>query len=488
MNQTVIGREPEKAILHKLWQAQAAQFLALYGRRRIGKTYLIRQFFHNKGLYIEVTGLKDGSTQEQIANFMQQVYRQFPQALSLKIPENWHIALEIFTEQIEALPKTKKATLFLDELPWLATKRSGLMQAIDYFWNTRWCKLKNFRLIVCGSSASWMLDNLVHAKGGLHNRLTQSILLQPFNLHETMKYCKSLGLSLSNKQLLELYMVMGGVPYYLNQITKSKSASQNINDICFNKNGLLYNEFSSLFSALFDNPEINRLIIQTIANKNHGISREELLKQTKLSSGGRFNHRINELTASHFIQEFVPYGRTRRDIYYKIIDPYTLFYLRWIEPLYKSSRQVTDKGYWLKKLNTPAYNTWSGYAFESICLNHTAQIAKALGLEHIAYETGSWQFIPRKNSQEQGAQIDLLFDRNDGIIDICEIKYCHKQYTVDKAYAKNLANKMDVFSKHIKIKKHIHLNMICAMGLKHNLWSDDLVQQAIDLNALFAAE
>lgn len=485
MGKTMIGREQEQQLLHKLLASETAEFIAVYGRRRVGKTHLIRTSCHNKGIYLEVTGLKEGSLSAQLSNFMLSFLNVFPEESGKVMPDSWRDALNMLTNTVANMVTSQKVIFFIDELPWLATKRSGLMQALDYFWNTRWSTWPQFKLIVCGSAASWMIDKLVHAKGGLHNRLTKTLLLQPLTLSETKKYCHHRKVKMNNQQITDLYMATGGIPYYLNQVEPGLSVAQNINLMCFQKDGILYNEFTSLFSALFDDAEISETLIRAIADQHYGISRQALLEKSKLSSGGQFNNKLNELIASDFVQVFVPYGNLRKNSYFRVCDFYTLFYLKWIDKLYKSRRITSDQHYWGKKINTSSYFSWTGYAFETVCFNHVTAIAHALGLDHISYEVGSWRHIPKRGSNEQGAQIDLLFDRADGVITLCEIKYTSKKYLLAKNDAKNLMNKINVFSEHFKTTKNVSLVMITNAGMTNSIWSEGLIDQVITLDELF---
>ncbi|HEU64877.1 MAG: hypothetical protein KR126chlam4_00286 [Candidatus Anoxychlamydiales bacterium] len=482
--QNIIGRKNEKETLKGILKTNQAEFLAIYGRRRVGKTFLIREFFSNKGLYFEITGQKDGSIKEQLENFSKIFSNIFLKGISIKSPENWKNAFELLTNQIKKLDRSKKIIFFLDELPWLSNKKSKLMQALDYYWNRFWSTNKNFILIVCGSAASWMLDNLINAKGGLYNRLTRIIHLRPFYLKETKQYLISKNIHLSEKQICDIYMSFGGIPYYLNQIIKGKSATQIINKVCFQKEGILYDEFDKLLAALYDQSDVHYLIIKKIAKTIRGISRENLIKQTKLSSGGRLNKRLKELEISGFIQSYVPYGNKIKNQFYRITDEYILFYFHWILPIKRKGIQA-NKSYWKAKARTPAVLSWAGNAFEIICLKHVDKILQALDLESISCEVGSWRYLPKKGEKETGAQIDLLFDREDGVITICEIKYSDTQFKIDKSYAKQLINKIDIFEKYFPTKKQINVAMITMNGIKPTVWSEELVQNEVIFSDLF---
>ena len=480
----IIGRESEKKKLSKILNSSEPEFLAIYGRRRVGKTFLIHEFFHDRGLYFELIGQKDAGLKMQLENFYQAVQEVFKPKLPIKKPDSWKEALSILTTLVEAQPVKKKIILFFDELPWLATKRSGLLQALEYEWNRKWGRNNNLKLIVCGSAASWILEKLIQAKGGLHNRITDTIYLQPFTLGESSRYLKSRGVKLKPLQILELYMAIGGIPHYLRQVEKGKSSTQIINSLCFHKDGVLFTEFTRLFQSLFDHADIHNRIISEIGKKRNGILRGDLLEATGYKSGGTFKKRLQELRESGFIQEFIPYGKSRKDFMIKIVDEYTLFFLHWIKPLQERSGFRYNPNYWLNLSKEPGYSSWAGYAFEAVCMKHIDQILRKLEIENLASGIGSWRYIPPRKSRETGAQIDLLIDRIDNSINVCEIKFSINKYSIDKAYARNLDHKVKAFEEKTGTRKQIFLTMITTLGLKRNFYSEELVDSEVVLTDL----
>ena len=482
--ETIIGRNDEKKKLLNILNSNQPEFLALYGRRRVGKTYLINEFFKDKGLYFETTGQLDAKMNVQLENFTQSLERVFYQNIEIKRPQTWKEAFQQLKNAIDRQTNKHIIILFFDEIPWIATKRSGFISALEYFWNTWASRQTKLKLIVCGSASSWILDKLINAKGGLYNRITQTIHLQPFTLCESHLYLKSRGINLNQKQILDIYMVMGGIPHYLSQIQKGQSATQTINFLCFKNDGFLFSEFNRLFKSLFAHSDIHYKIIRTIVNHHNHIYRDKLIEATGQTSGGRFNKRLQELKESGFIDIFIPYGKQKKDVAIKIIDEYTLFYLQWIEPMQTISSIVTPN-YWYNISNGAAFNAWSGYAFEAICIKHIYQIIKALNIENLISGVGRWHFIPPKKSKEKGAQIDLLIERTDDSIHVCEIKYSTNTFVIDKTYAKNLSNKITVFEEKTKIKKHIFLTMISTFGIQKNIWSEDLVDSEVLLKDFF---
>ena len=370
------------------------------------------------------------------------------------------------------LPKTQKVILFIDELPWMATKRSRITQALDYYWNHYWSKDKRIKLAVCGSSASWIIKNIIHNKGGLHNRYTRSLLIKPFTLQESSDFLKRRGFKFSNKQLLHIYMAIGGIPHYLDKLKKGLSATQNIQQLCFKETGILFSEFDKLFKSLFENAKTYVELIRIIAKSREGVSRNIIEDSSKLSTkGGTLSDRLNDLEQAGFIKSFLPMEHQRQGVYYRIIDEYSYFYLKWIEPEKQTLLSLDpDNDYWMQKSKTSLYQTWAGYAFESVCYKHIAQIRKKLKIPSGA-RVGTWRYSPKRGSNESGAQIDLLFDRDDDTITICEIKCTDQPFVIDKKYHSSLANKKNVYVKIIKTPKQILLAFISANGLKQNTYS-----------------
>ncbi len=479
----LIGRKKEISILNKVFSSKSSEFVAVYGRRRIGKTYLIQQCITKQAVYLEYTGLKDGALNIQLANFAESLAKTFGFGLALIPSKSWKEAFTLLTHEVQKVPKTKKIIIFLDELPWISSPKSAFLQNLDHFWNTTWSKIPNFKLVVCGSAASWMLSHLINAKGGLHNRLTKTILLEPFSLLETEQFLESKKFKLSRKQILDLYMVMGGVPYYLNQLDASKSINQNINQLFFIKGSVLYDEFSRLFKSLFDSSDLHVNIVKEIAKKHYGVSFSELAEGVGKKAGGRFQERLQELEACGFIEKFLPYGKKKRDHYYKVVDEYTLFYLKWIASL--EERGTVPKGvdYWSKISKSPSYASWVGYIFENICYKHIEQVIRALGLTTVGCLVSHFTHKAVKDEKDScGVQIDLLLDRDDDAITICEIKHSSVPFIIDKSYAKNLMNKLEVFEKQ---PKQVFLVLISTFGVKKNTWSEELISDTVTLEDLF---
>ena len=483
----IASRYDEIKILEKILASKQPEFLALCGRRRIGKTFLIRQFFDKKScVFFNVTGSKDGAFKDQIAHFTQRLGEVFLDGIIPQAGNNWDASFKLLTKAINNVPKNKKVVIFLDELPWLATRRSKLLGMLDYYWNQYWSFDKRVKLIVCGSSASWIIDKIINNQGGLYNRLTKSIYLKPFNLAETEKFLQSKKVKLTRKQIAEIYMVTGGVPFYLNQIEPGRSATQIIEDLAFTDRAILLNEFENLFSSLFDDGDAHIEIVKTIAANRYGIGQEKLFNQlTRTVKGNTGLKRLKALEDAGFILSYVPHFHKQRGIYYRICDEYTVFYLSWLAPLKQTKmKQALDKGYWKTLTQTPKWYSWSGYAFEAVCYKHLNEIRRTLGLPPTAIPN-TWRYQPLKKEDGEGAQIDLLFDRDDDAITLFEIKHSTKPFVITKEYAAKLRRKIEVFKKVTKTDKQIFLVMIASNGVKKNAYSEELLDGVITLDDLF---
>ncbi len=475
MREPLIGRQKEQTILRKAQQSNRAEMIAVIGRRRVGKTFLVRSFFDNR-FDFEITGIQNAPQKEQLMNFNSQL-NKVTATPSKRSPKNWLEAFNRLIQHLETIETDRKKVIFLDELPWLATNKSGFLRALGYFWNS-WADRQNIIVVICGSAASWMIQKVVNHKGGLHNRITKRIFLKPFNLPETELFLKSRGIVLDRYQILQLYMVMGGIPHYLSEIEVGLSATQNIDEICFTDNRLLYDEFSRLYPALFENSDNHILIIRALAQKNNGLTRQEIIKQTKLSDGGGLSKVLEELVASGFISKYYPFNAKKRKLIYRLTDEYSLFYLYFIE-----NKMHEEEHIWQKLSQTQSWKSWSGYAFKSICLKHIPQIKKQIGISGIYSESST--FYKKATKTEAGAQIDLVIDRNDHVINLFEMKFYSGEYVISKEYAQKLRKKMSVFRETTKTKKQLFYMMITSFGLKKNQHSIGLIVKDLTLDHLF---
>jgi AAA+ ATPase superfamily predicted ATPase len=471
----IVGRTAEQHIMQSYKKDKKAHLLAIIGRRRVGKTFLIRQVYKNNMVF-EMTGLKDAGTKKQLLNFTFQMSKYFNKEDLYTRPGSWLEAFHLFTKELEALKTKTKPVVFFDELPWIVSRKSDFMEALGHWWNN-WASQQNIIVVVCGSAASWMLKHLVNAKGGLHNRITKLITLMPFTLSETKAFLEAKSIRYTDYQIVQLYLSVGGVPHYLDHVVKGKSVPQNIQALCFEKDGILKSEFDNLYPALFDNPKRHIEIVKALASKASGLNRQEILKKTNMSEGGWFSNILSELETSGFISTFEPLENKKKDTIYRLTDEYSLFYLTFIDGKPKSRN-------WLRISESQQYKIWSGYTFENVCIKHSDSIKKALGISGVQANINS--YLHRKDSNfGQGFQIDMLIDRKDDIINICEMKFYATNFTINKNYAQNLRTKKEGLKAVTKTKKIVHLTFISVFGVVENPYKLDLVENDYTVSIFF---
>lgn len=473
-NTALVGRQKELTTLQGLLKTDEAELVSVIGRRRVGKTFLVQTAYQSR-IVFEITGIQKATNKQQLEHFAAalQIYSKSP--VPVQTPRNWIDAFRMFILYLESAPSTGKKVIFFDELPWLAGHRSGFLEAFGFFWNS-WAVKNPVVVVICGSAASWMIQKVVHNKGGLYNRITKRIHLRPFTLIETEQYLQKRGIQLDRIQIAELYMAIGGIPHYLKEIVSGDSTAQQIDRMCFDRDGPLFDEFLQLYPALFEDAERHIAIVRALAGKTSGVTRTELIAQTGLSNGGGLTKALEELAYSGFIGEYKPFGKMKRETIYRLIDEYSLFYVRFIE-----SFQKEGAGTWQSFQGTPTWQAWSGYAFESICLKHLPQLKNALGISGVF--TTSSSFYHRGAESLPGCQIDLVIDRDDRVINLFEIKWTTGEYILTKNYAAELRQKITLFKHYTDTKKQVFLTMIAPFGLLKNEHS--VVGKVLVLDDLF---
>ncbi len=488
MKQPIYGRDRERKVLESAYASSMAEFITLYGRRRVGKTYLVRNLFSDVrgAVFFYVTGNKKGSKADQLEHFFEEMKATF-KFEKPNIPKTWKDAFRLLTDQINKSRK-RKIVLFFDEFPWMVTDRSGLLDVLEDYWNHRWSRDPRIKLIICGSSAEWILENILNDLGGFYQRVTQRIRLQPFSLGEAKGYLAHRGIHLSNKQVAQIYMVLGGIPHYLNQVPKGLSSVQVIEYLAFGQDSFLMSEFENLYATLFERAEGHIALARAIAEHHYGIGQEELAKKVEgITSGEGLIGRLKDLEETGFVRQYKPYEHQTRGIYYKMIDEYSLFYFRWIEPIRDTLLEMgMSPGYWMRRQQLQTWKIWAGYAFESLCLNHIPQINRALGLSPLAIPY-TWRYTPEKGSGEAGAQVDLLFDRDDDAVTLCEIKYTSQPFYMTKECANKFAKRALIFKKKTNTDKEIFLALISANGAANSMYLDEMISGVVTLEDLFAS-
>jgi AAA+ ATPase superfamily predicted ATPase len=473
----VVGRQEERKVLAQVLKSSGSELVAVYGRRRVGKTFLIRTYYRSH-LVFEFTGVHEAAMSDQLQNFTLALQKAMKTPVPLAVPDSWLSALNNLDQYLNNLPKNKPAVLFFDEFPWIHTQKSGFLQAFDHWFNHSVSRHSHIKVIICGSAASWMIDKILNNRGGLYNRVTRRIRLLPFTLAETEEYLKSHGSKLDQYQLLQLYMAIGGIPHYLFTIQKNESTAQIIDRLCFAKDGFLKNEFVDLYESLFSNPQQHEAVVRALSQKGKGLTRNEIIEKCGFTSGGWTTKILVELEESGFISRYIPFNRNEKDAIFKLSDEYSLFFLNFIE-----GSKSGGKGSWLQQMKSQSYLSWGGMAFESVCQKHVLQIRKALRIDTIYTEDSTWRYAPGKG--KQGAQIDLLLDRADRCINLCEMKFATSEFTIDKKYAGELQNKVDVFTGETKTKKTIFITLITTYGVKANDHATAIVQAEVVMGDLF---
>lgn len=483
MNKLFIGREKEQLLLNQYLDSDQSEFIAIYGRRRIGKTFLIQKVVGNNYAFY-VAGMNNVNMHTQLANFTAGLQKKGFKTKSVK---NWLDAFIALENYLETLPEGRKI-IFIDEMPWMDTPRSGFISGLEHFWNS-WASWRDdIKLIVCGSATSWIINNLIKNRGGLHNRVTHKISLRPFTLKECQMYFDAKGFRLSLKQIAECYMVLGGVPFYLSKLNKGESVVQNIDRLVFSPDGELNGEFQSLYNSLYKNANNHIKIVTALATKGKGLTRREIFEKTGLSQNGKLSVILEELQNCGFIRSYEPFpsgsaAKRRSSInhrdscstLYQLVDPFTLFYFQIMK-----QGNIRDEHYWLNFQNSQSFSSWSGFAFEMLCLNHIEQIKQALGISGISTNVFSWF----GKGEKRASQIDLLIDRTDKTINLCEMKFYGKTYQMNAEDAQNIEDKMLNFRTITKSDKNIIVTMITAKGIEQNEYSY-VVQKELVLEDLF---
>jgi AAA+ ATPase superfamily predicted ATPase len=457
----IIGRTDELAKLKKYYKSGRAEFIAIYGRRRVGKTFMVNTHFKNDFIF-SATGIIGGKKAEELESFYTSLKDY---GYTKKTPKTWMEAFNALKELLsEKMVKGKRAVIFIDELPCLATPKSGLVKALDHFWNSWASKQQEIMLIVCGSATSWIVRNIINDKGGLHNRITHDIHLFPFKLKETKEYLSKNRFKWSDLTVLQCYMILGGIPYYLSLLDNDKSLAENIDDLFFGPSAILKTEYKRLYKSLFSNPERYMSVVKELAKNKKGLTRKELAEKLKIANNGHFSDVLDDLVNCDFIRHYniIDKSVKANGGIYQLVDFYSLFYSDFL------TKKTTDAHYWSHTLNTPTQNNWFGLAYERVAMAHIPEILAALGVDRILTEYYSW----RSKDSLKGAQIDLIIDRADNMINLCEIKYSKGDLLIQKDEYEKICNRVDAFQNETGTRKGIFVTLITVSGVKENSYSD----------------
>lgn len=470
----MIGRNEEKRRLKEAYASKQSEFVTVYGRRRIGKTYLVNEALGPKFAFHHA-GLKHENMKAQLTQFRFSLMRQgYDSCPTLKGWLEAFYHLEMF---LQRLPKGRKV-VFLDEMPWMDTFKSGFLTALEGFWNGWASTRKDILLVACGSATSWIVKKLHQNTGGLHNRVTAKIKLFPFTLHECEEYAAERRLGFNRRQIAECYMALGGVAYYWSMLERGKSAEQNFNELFFSRQDGLRKEYDELYRSLFLSPEPYEKIVALLGTKREGLDRGELLDLLGEGSGGCLSRQLDDLEECGFVRKYNLPGRTTRGGIYQLIDHYTLFYFQFIR-----GNKSRDGDYWTDRVSQSEKSAWRGLAFERLCLDHVPQIKKCLGISGVSTSEYAWR--ERGEKEKRGAQIDLLIDRKDDIVNVCEMKYARDLYGIDREESDKLRHRLELFRESTGTDKSLQLTLITPEGLKNTKYRWD-VQSVVTLDDLFA--
>ena len=476
MEQKIIGRAYEMQLLEQCVQSKESELVVVYGRRRVGKTFLVNQFFKNKYAF-KLTGVYHQPTSVQLERFATQMEEYSGYST---IPENWYKAFDMLKKHLQQTTTQGKKVVFIDEMPWLDTEESNFVAAFEQFWNG-WASAEgDILLIACGSATSWMTNKLLANQGGLFNRCGTRLFVRPFTLKETEEYLLSKEIEWTRYDIAECYMIMGGIPFYLKQLSPKWTYTQNIDNVFFKEKGLLWDEFSHLYDTLFKQPENHIAVVEALSKKRMGLTRNEIIKATKLHDNGNLTTILDNLTNNEFIRPYNYFGKKKQDTIYQLTDFYSMFYFSYIKDNYSR-----DPHYWTNHMDDPSRRSWAGYTFEQLCLYHLDQVKQAIGISAVQCEVSAWFHKSAEGEErKRGAQIDLLIDRRDRVINVCEMKFSINEFTINKDYETALRNKMETFREESKTKKALQLTMITTYGVKKNMYSSR-VQSEVVLDDLF---
>ena len=469
--EALIGREKEISILDKSMKSDRCELVAIYGRRRVGKTFLVRSYFKDKFDFYS-TGVIKGTYQDEIHSFVNSLVEY---GYLGPEPQNWNECFSCLGSLLELKSKNKKSKLvvFIDELPCYDTRNSGFVKAFDYFWNSKGSWFNNIKFFICGSATSWMIRNVINSHGGLHNRVTRELHVRPFNLYQTEQYFKINKFHYSQLSILQMYMSIGGIPYYLSLLDSEKDVYENIDSLFFGDDAALKQEFPRLFNSLYNSPEIYKDVIQVLSKSKRGMTRKEISSKLKVPDNGHLGDVLDNLEYCDFIRQYLNGGRQNGGIY-QITDFYLLFYFQFC------TKKHTDSHFWRNMMGTPVINNWYGLSFERVCLYHIQEIVHALRYDTIHTECYSW----RSKKSSPGAQIDIIVDRADNNISICEVKYSNADYSLNKNEYEKIINRVETFRNETQTKKGLQVAIITTFGLKENPYSV-ISQRTILLKDLF---
>ena len=471
----MVGRKKEIKMLRNAAESKCSEFVAVYGRRRVGKTFLVRETF-NSNFTFQHSGVANSGTKIQLERFR----RSLVESGHAKCPvlKTWFQAFDEL-KSVVASSSAGKKILFIDEMPWMDKPNANFIPALENFWNAWASARKDVVLIVCGSATSWMLNKVIHGRGGLHNRVTVRIPLRPFSLSECEVLAESMGLEATRYQLVQYYMALGGVPYYWNYLQSGLSVAQNMDMLFFAGDDRLEGEFAELFASLFSKDAPYVRIVEALCSRRMGLVREEIAQATGLSNSGTLTRYLSELEQCGFVRKYRMGGRRVRDAIYQLVDNFSLFHFRFVR-----ENADGDQRFWSSSADKPVLLSWQGLSFELVCLEHVEQIKRALQIGGVHSLNYAWRCERPQDDAERGAQIDLVIDRDDGIVNLCEMKFAAKEYAITADDDASMRNKRTAFKRETKSRKAVHFTYVTSFGLAKNRYAGE-VQSEVTLDDLF---
>lgn len=462
----IIGRDLEQKQLELLIKSSKAEFVAVYGRRRIGKTYLITEYFDDS-ISFYASGVLNAKTVRQKEAFCAALEKL---GVNAPLNDSW-IKLFGYLQQglCDRVEKGLLTVIFLDEIPCFDTQRSDFISALDHFWNTWAVHYSNIKLFVCGSATSWIIKNIVDSHGGLHDRITYELHLHPFTLAETEQYLNVNGIKWTRLMIAQAYMVFGGVPYYLSLLQSGESLVQALDRLYAKSMGMLRREYDRLFASLFNVPEPYMKIIALLSKNHQGLTRDDIARKLQLQSGGRLTKLLLDLKNCDFIRSYRMYRKSvkRNMELYVLTDMFTLFHLHF------NAIVGDEEKFFSKNIRTSTLLSWEGLAFERLVMQHINQVKQCLGISGISVNYYQW----RSSNSSPAAQIDLILDRADDIVNVCEMKFSHTPYLLKKAEYEKMQNRLFAFQNETQINKGLQIVFVTPYGIQPNEYAQEVTHE-----------
>ena len=472
--EAIIGRKAEIKRLTAAVDSPRSEFIALYGRRRVGKTFLINQVFRNQFIF-KMTGVIEGTLKDQFTAFadaMSDYGYDIPE-----MPKDWMSAFIMLKNALkQKVNSGERCIIFIDELPAMDAEGANVASAVGYFWNNWASQFDNIVFIICGSATSWMITNVIDSKGGLHDRITVEMPIHPFTLKEVESYLESQRFIWNRQIILQAYMIFGGIPYYLSLLDREESLVQNVDRMFFSQDMQMRREFRRLFNTLYKNPDRYIDVIKALSKSREGLTRGELAKELKCANNGHLGKQLEDLVFCDLIRKNVVREKEikSKDSIYQICDFFSLFYMAFID------KAEVEMQYWAHHINTPEINSWMGLTFERICMAHIQQIKHALHIDTISTISYSW----RSKTSTPAAQIDIIIERADKIVNICEVKYSQDEYNLNKEEYDKICKRKNVFIQETGLRHAPWITMITTEGVAQGKYSE-MIQSQVRLDELF---